>query len=236
MSHPQQEFALSQGRALVLHESGLLHPAAGTTRFTPWLEIIHVTLDARALRIAALRGSWRIPRAAFATPADAGEAALAIRARLAALPDGPARMARQAALDRRLTEPGRPWLGPLVAALAAVLFVVGQGAPTVVIEGEYWGELGLFAEPWRLVTAQLLHAGFTHLLLNAAGLVILTGLLERQLGTARTALVLAASGLGAMIGCAVAAYDRVVGASGLVAGVAGGLLALEMLRPDLLPA
>jgi membrane associated rhomboid family serine protease len=235
-THSEQEFALSQGRALVLHESGLLHPAAGTKRFTPWLEIIHVTLDTRALRIAALRGSWRIPRAAFATPADAGRAALAMRAHLAALPDGPARVARQVALDRRLTERARPWIGPLVAALCVALFVVGHGEPAVIIEGEYWGELGLFAEPWRLVTAQLLHAGFTHLFLNAAGLVILSGLLERQLGTARTALVLAASGLGAMLGCAAAAYDRVVGASGLVAGVAGALLALEMLRPDLLPA
>lgn len=236
MTHPVQEFALSGGRALVLHESGLLHPAAGTRRFTPWLEIIHVTLDARALRIAALRGSWRIPRSAFTSPLAAGEALAALRARQAELPDGAARVARQRALDGRVAAVGRPFLGLLLAGLTVALFVIGTGQPTLAIEGEYWGELGLFGEPWRLVTAQLLHAGPSHLLLNTLALLILTGLLERQLGAGRTVLVLAASGLGAMVGCSIAAYDRVVGASGLVAGVAGALLALEMLRPDLLPA
>ena len=43
----------------------------------------------------SLRGSWRIPRTAFASPLDAGDALLALRARLAALPDGPARLTRQ---------------------------------------------------------------------------------------------------------------------------------------------
>jgi membrane associated rhomboid family serine protease len=236
VTDPGREFALCDGRALVLHESGLLHPAAATRRFTPWLEIVHVTLDARALRIAALRGSWRIPRAAFASPHGAGEAYGALRARLAELPDGVARMARQQALDRRLAASGRPFLGPLLAALAVALYLIGLSEPTLAIEGEYWGELGLSGEPWRLVTAQLLHAGVSHLLLNSMALVILAAVLERQLGAGRTALVLAASGVGSMLGCSLAGYDRVVGASGLVAGVAGALLVLEMLRPDLLPA
>jgi tetratricopeptide (TPR) repeat protein len=86
------------------------------------------------------------------------------------------------------------------------------------------------------VTAQLLHEGPVHLVLNALGLVALVGLLERQLGTTRSALVLMGSGAGAMLGCAIASYDSVVGASGLVMGAAGALLALELLRPDLLPA
>jgi membrane associated rhomboid family serine protease len=231
----EEEFALAGGRALVLHESGLLHPAGGSQRFTPWAEIIHVTLDARALRVGAVRGCWRIPRAAFVTPGGAAAALSALRSRIASLPDGALREQRQQALDGRLQERTRPRLGLALALLATALFVLGRFFPVLQIEGEYWGELGLLEEPWRLVTAQLLHASAPHLALNALGLVALTGLLERQLGLLRTALVLAGAGLGAMLGCALASYDRVVGASGLVAGAAGALLALELLRPDLLP-
>lgn len=231
----EEEFALAGGRALVLYESGLLHPAGGSQRFTPWVEMIHVTLDARALRIGAVRGCWRIPRAAFVTPGGAGAALGALRSRIATLPDGALREQRQQALDGRLQEGIRPRLGPALALLATALFVLGRFFPVLQIEGEYWGELGLLEEPWRLVTAQLLHASLPHLALNALGLVALTGLLERQLGLVRTALVLAGAGLGAMLGCALASYDRVVGASGLIAGAAGALLALELLRPDLLP-
>lgn len=231
----EEEFALAGGRALVLHESGLLHPADGSQRFTPWVEMIHVTLDARELRIGAVRGCWRIPRAAFVVPGGAAAALGALRTRIAALPDGVLREERQRALDRRLQQRTRPRLGPALALLATALFVLGQFFPVVAAEGVYWGELGPFQEPWRLVTAQLLHDGVLHLALNALGLVALVGLLERQLGLVRSALVLAGAGAGAMLGCALASYESVVGASGLVAGAAGALLALELLRPDLLP-
>ena len=230
-----EEFALTGGRALVLHESGLLHPAGAAQRFTPWAEMIHVTLDARALRIGALRGCWRIPRAAFVAPGAAGAAWRVLRERVAALPDGAAREERQQALDRRLQERSRPRLGVALALAATVLYVLGRLFPTLPMEGEYWGELGMLEEPWRLVTAQLLHASVPHLALNSLGLVALGGLLERQLGLARAALALAGAGAGAMLGCAIAGYDRVVGASGVVAGAAGALLALELVRPDLLP-
>jgi rhomboid protease GluP len=229
------EFALAGGRRLVLHESGLLHPAGGGQRFTPWVEMIHVTLDSRALHVGAVRGCWRIPRAAFA-PGDAAAALSALRAPIAALPDGALREERQRALDRRLAERSAPWLGSALALLATLLFALGPFFPVLAAEGVYWGEIGPFREPWRLVTAQLLHANVAHLALNALGLVAIGGLLERQLGLARSALVLAGAGAGAMLGCALASYDSVVGASGLVAGAAGALLALELLRPDLLPA
>ncbi len=232
----QEEFALSGGSRVVLHESGFLHPVGAAQRFTPYSELIHVTLDARVLRIGAARGGWRIPRAAFALPGGARTLAGALRARMAGLPDGPARVQRQQALDRRLAESGRVWLGIGLAGVCTALYLLGRFVPVLSMEGEYWGELGFAAEPWRLVTAQLLHASLPHLALNALGLLALGGLLERQLGLSRAALALAASGLGAMLGCALAAYDRVVGASGLVAGAAGALLALELFRPQLLPA
>jgi membrane associated rhomboid family serine protease len=195
-----------------------------------------VTLDSRALRIGALRGCWRIPRAAFVAPGGALAALSALRARIAALPDGALREERQRALDRRLEEARRPRLGAALALLAALLFFLASRYPVLAAEGVYWGGIGPFREPWRLLTTQLLHDGVTHLALNALGLVALVDLLERQIGLARSALVLAAAGAGSMLGSVLAAYDSVVGASGLVMGAAGALLALELLRPDLLPA
>jgi membrane associated rhomboid family serine protease len=231
----EEEFALAGGRRLVLHDSGLLHPAGHRQRFTPWVEMIHVTLDARALHIGAVRGCWRIPRAAFVAPADAVAALGALRARVAALPDGALREERQRALDRRLAERRSPWLGPALALLATLLFVVAPHFPVLAAEAVYWREIGPFHEPWRLVTTQLLHDGVTHLAMNSLGLVAVVGLLERQIGLARSALVLAGAAAGSMLGSALASYESVVGASGLVMGAAGALLALELLRPDLLP-
>src|SRR5262245_21195981 len=153
----EAEIPLARGGALVLRESGLLHPAGATTRFTPWTEMIHVTLDTRALRIGALRGCTRIPRVAFATPDVAVVALSALRERIASLPDGALRAERQRALDARLRERTSPVLGIALVLVATALYVLGGALPVLPMEGEYWGELGLLHEPWRLVTAQLLH-------------------------------------------------------------------------------
>jgi membrane associated rhomboid family serine protease len=236
MRDGEREFRLAGGRALALRESGLLHPDGAAQRFTPYSELIHLSLDAGALTLGGRRGAWRLPRADFAVPGAASEALAALCERVAALPDGAAREERQRALDRRLGERRRLALAPALVGLTALLFLLSRALPALSIEGEYWGELGFLDEPWRLVTAQLLHEDFRHLASNALGLLLLGGLLERQLGAARTALVLASAGLGAMLGSWFAGYDRAMGASGLVAGVAGALLALELRRPDLVPA
>jgi membrane associated rhomboid family serine protease len=236
MLEGEREFRLAGGRALALRESGLLHPDGAAQRFTPYSELIHLSLDAGALTLGARRGAWRLPRADFAEPGAPSEALAALSERVAALPGGAAREERQRALDRRLRERRRPALAPALTGLTVLVFLLSRAFPALSIEGEYWGELGLLDEPWRLVTAQLLHEDFRHLASNALGLLLLGGLLERQLGAARTALVLAAAGLGAMLGSWFAGYDRAMGASGLVTGAAGALLALELRRPDLLPA
>ncbi len=72
--------------------------------------------------------------------------------------------------------------------------------------------------------------------MNALGLFVIGGLLERQIGAVRCALVLGAAAVGTMLGCVLAGYEEVVGASGLVSGLVGAVLALELRRPDLLPA
>ena len=74
-----------------------------------------------------------------------------------------------------------------------------------------------------------------HLLLNGLGLAILGGLAERALGSRGVAAVLTLAGIGSMLGCALAGYPRALGASGMVAGLAGALLWLELRTPESLP-
>lgn len=228
--------ALRGGKSVALHATGLTYPSGGAQRFTPYGELIHVAVGARGLRLGTERGSFLLARAVFVEPGAPLELARRLRERVAALPDGALRSARQDALDRRQASFARPCVGLVLTLVCVALHALASFVPSVQYDGEYWRVLGLAREPWRLVTSQLLHAGVAHLAMNSLGLLTLGALLERQLGALRTALVTAAAAAGAMLGCAVAGYAQVVGASGLVAGFAGALIALELRRPDLLPA
>jgi membrane associated rhomboid family serine protease len=232
----EERVALQGGQSVELHATGLSLLLHGRRRFTPYGEVVHVAAGRRGLRVATVRGTLFLPSAVFADREDAHALAQRLQERLAALPDGEVRRRRQAALDARQHALARPRVGLALAAVSVVLHALALALSMAALDGEYWRVLGLTGEPWRLVTAQLLHEGPAHLALNAFGLFVLGGWLERQIGAARTGLVAACAGAGAMAGCALAGYDRVVGASGLVMGFAGGLIALELWRPDLLPA
>jgi membrane associated rhomboid family serine protease len=232
----EERVLLRDGRWVGLFASGFTHPARGTQRFTPYGELIHVAVGVRGLRLGTERGSFSLRRAAFSEPGGALALARQLHERVAALPDGEQWRARQAALDRRQASWASPRVGLVLALVCVAFHVLASFFPSVEYAGEYWRALALASEPWRLVTTQLLHSGLPHLALNALGLVVLGGLLERQIGTARTLLVSAGAAAGAMLGCVVAGYANVVGASGVVMGYAGALVALELRRPDLLPA
>ncbi|MEM9174109.1 MAG: rhomboid family intramembrane serine protease [Myxococcota bacterium] len=111
--------------------------------------------------------------------------------------------------------------------------------------GIFVPELVLRGEHWRAITMHFLHdvtpmPGFLrpllpmfqglpiHMALNVAGMLVLGHLVERPLGPWRTAIVLAFAGLGTVIGIFVFDHGRVLGASGLVSGLAGSMLALEL--------
>ena len=116
---------------------------------------------------------------------------------------------------------------------------VGAFVPDLFARGEYW----------RAVTTHFLHglpAGPAsmpylpglpiHLAVNVGGLIVLGPLVERPLGSARTAIVLGLSGVGTIVGILFAGHLEVIGASGLVSGLAGAILALEFHFPETLPA
>jgi rhomboid protease GluP len=101
---------------------------------------------------------------------------------------------------------------------------------------------GLFAprviagEWWRLVTANFLHLGILHLVLNMLGLMYLGKFVEDWLGTFRFSLIYAISGLGSML--AITYFDTqwptkipqvTVGASGAIMGLLGAMGAIHLM-------
>ena len=85
-------------------------------------------------------------------------------------------------------------------------------------------------EWWRVATAALLHGSWLHLLLNLASLWVVGEWAEWVWGSVRTLVVflLAAAG-GGLASLAWAEAPMVVGASGGVLGIAGGLLAAKVM-------
>jgi membrane associated rhomboid family serine protease len=84
-------------------------------------------------------------------------------------------------------------------------------------------------EYWRLFTALFLHGGSTHLLFNLFALYVLGPPLERSIGAARFAACYLVSGLGSSAGVVLLTLlglihtVQLVGASGCVMGIVGGL-------------
>jgi membrane associated rhomboid family serine protease len=111
--------------------------------------------------------------------------------------------------------------------------------PLVEQVGSFVPELFGRGELWRGVTSHFLHGmpGFpVHLALNIGGLMVLGHLVERPLGSWRTTLVLALGAVGTVVGIMVYDYPEVLGSSGLVAALAGAILALELHFADAIPA
>ena len=234
-------FALRPGRGtLALHATGFRHPRTRWPfgeQFTAYTDVTHLQLGMRALRIGTRQGVQILPRSHF-VDREAPEALVrALLDRILREPSGAAQLARMAEADEAFRQPA-----PLTATWAAVLVCLAAFAaefalgPVVHHAGFMNPELAARGEPWRLVTANFLHAGPTHLALNALGLFVFGALVERPLGALRTIFILGLSGLGSMATAWIAGYEELVGASGLVAGLAGAALWLELRRPECLPA
>jgi membrane associated rhomboid family serine protease len=82
-------------------------------------------------------------------------------------------------------------------------------------------------EPWRLLTAPFLHAGFAHLAWNVSGALLSGGPVERAVGSRRFLAVWLAAALGGSA-LSLLAQDVVsVGASGALFGILGAVLAIR---------
>jgi len=238
---PEVRFPLRPGRGEVaLHAGGFRHPASrwtGAERFTAYGDVTHLQLGHRQLRIGTRQGVWILPRGWFAEPDGAERLVHALFERIAEEPGARAQLAAMAEAEQLLREPRGLRATPLAAALCVAVFALEQWLGPVVHHAGFMSPLlAGGGEPWRLLTANVLHADVTHLTLNVLGLLALGALVERPLGALRTVLVLGLSAVGATASAWLAGYDALVGASGMVAGLAGALLWLELRRAELLPA
>jgi membrane associated rhomboid family serine protease len=90
----------------------------------------------------------------------------------------------------------------------------------------YPGLTGYF-EPWRLLTAALVHGGFVHLALNMLALWMIGRSLEPLLGRWRFLTLYVLSALGGSVAVALLSFTTpVVGASGAIFGLFGALLVI----------
>jgi membrane associated rhomboid family serine protease len=106
------------------------------------------------------------------------------------------------------------------------LVYLGANSADLVREGELY----------RLITGNLLHAGFRHLAVNVIGILVLGAYVETLLGRARMQLIAVASALLGSVGSFwLEAASISVGASTIVFGLMGALAALIALRTRQLP-
>ncbi|MCR9094125.1 MAG: rhomboid family intramembrane serine protease [bacterium] len=165
----------------------------------------------------------------------------AIRAR----PGGEVILASIAAVERLGDHEGPAWViwaTVLLCVIGAGLQIadrlfdqVGIFVPELVVRGEYWRAITMHflhdvtATPDFLRPLLPMLRGLPiHMAFNMAGMLVLGHLVERPLGGWRTAIVLAFAGFGTIAGIFVFGHGRVLGASGLVSGLAGAMLALEL--------
>ncbi len=228
--------------AIVLGAEGVEHPLSPNGRghtYTPYSEITQVLASPRTVFIGARGSVYPLSRRVFVDPHGPDELVRALLLRVSNLPDGEERLVRMAELGARALGASRPvatWtlaaacllMLPLQLALGAPLETVGSFIPILVQDGDLW----------RIVTATLLHGlpSFPiHLGLNLVALVALGTLVERPLGSRRTTVVMAISAVAAMGASAIAGYGRVVGVSGVVFGLAGAAMWLELRCAEQLP-
>lgn len=140
----------------------------------------------------------------------------------------------------------RTWVTYLIVAVNVLVFLgtVASGASVFSPNGSELLALGgnrlaeTLHQPWRLMSATVLHAGVLHLVLNMWALWDTGRVAERFYGNLQFLVLYLGSGLaGSIASLFFAGRSAVsVGASGAILGVVGALLAVIWLRPGSLPA
>jgi membrane associated rhomboid family serine protease len=241
-----EAFPLRGARApIALEAEGVRHPASPRRSagiLTRYRDVTHVALSARALWLGTRSSVYVLPHGLFRQHGAPERLARALRERIAALPDGTARIAALERLDQlaaRAPQLRATWT--LIALCACVYALeLALGAP-VVLAGHYSPALVADGDMWRIFTANLLHAqggaaGYAHIVLNLIALWVLGPLVERPLGAARTACAMGAAAVGAMLTAGAFGNTTVVGASGIAFGLVGSALWLDHRRSGELPA
>jgi membrane associated rhomboid family serine protease len=254
---PNRRFGLIRGGAILLEQDGFrIVDSRARERRTlhPYESLTHVYAADRMLLIGLTSGLLMIRNGEFRDSAkDPAELRRVLMARLADRPDGNHRISQMAEVDRLGTRGFRSFVTWAIIAFC----ILGTGFqlrdPMLEEVAAFIPDLFARGEYWRGVTAHFMHGLSSapaivtfffgnlpglpfHLAINVGGLLVLGHLVEGPLGSWRTAIVYALSGVGTIVGIIFANHFEVIGASGLVSGLAGAILAIELKFPSSLPS
>jgi len=229
-----------RARAIVLDGEGVHHPVSARGRghaFTRYADITHVAVSPQCLWLGTRRSAYALSRGAFVDPLGPERVLRSLLERIAARPGGGAQLARINELDARGAEtpPTRATFG--LAAICIVVYALEVLTQVPVFDAGYMSlALVRDGDLHRIITANLIHAFSLHLAFNLLCLLAVGRMLERALGTERVVCVMGASALGAMAATGWLRDAAVVGVSGVVFGLAAGLLWVELRCAEALPA
>ena len=227
-------------RAIALDSDGFHHPVSSRGRghaFTRYSDITHLAVSPPCLWLGTKRSAYALSRGAFVDPLGPERVLRALLERIAAQPGGGAQLARINELDARGAEapPTTATLG--LAAICIAVFALEVLTQIPVFDAGYMSlPLVRDGDLHRVVTANLIHAFGLHLVFNLLCLLAVGRMLERAIGSERVVCVMGASALGAMAASGWLRDEAVVGVSGVVFGLAAGLLWVELRCAEALPA
>lgn len=225
----------------VVAEHGLRIPSKRRWRQAPTIpygEITHFALAPYGFWLGTRRDIMSFRRGRFRDPNGPERLAEGISRAIARQPRGMEQLARISQIHgfarRKAPQRVARWL-----SLACVLVYLVQYRDPFVEQVAVMNPLLVDAgQLWRIVSANFLHGVSTfplHLIFNVLGLLALSILVERPLGPLRTGVVMGASGIAAMLSSYCVGQLPVLGASGIVMGLAGAALCLELNHCDRLP-
>jgi len=228
---PAAEEAAERGGPVVFEDDGfrILHGRRGGV--IRYRDIVHLGVSRRAVAIGTTRDTVVLRRRFFANEKAMRALDAALRERVAALPGGELRLARMVELDALARARASHVATYVFIAACLIAFGKQWDDPFATHAGSFVPALVGDGELWRLFTAHFLHDTVLfplHLGLNLVCILVVGSLVERALGSRRTVVVMGVSAVGSMYGCMLAGYGPTLGASGVVAGLAGALLCIEL--------
>lgn len=125
----------------------------------------------------------------------------------------------------------KPVVTKLLIVLISTMFLVElfytahYGEKGIIILGAKWNEGITNGEYWRFFSCALLHGGLMHLFLNLAGLYIFGQELESIYGPIKFLLICLLTSWGSTLASYVFSPGIAIGASGIVFGIIGSLIA-----------
>jgi len=233
MSRSGAEFVLG-GTGLRIQSSRSWLPSS----LIPYRDITHFASVPHGFWLGTRREIMSFRRRRFRDPDGPERLAQGLSRAIARQPHGLEQLARISQIHGLARRPAPQLVSRSLALFCTIIYLIQMRDPFIEQVGALVPALVDAGQVWRLVSANFLHGvSFIplHLIFNVLGLLGLALLVERPLGAMRSAVVMGTSGLVAMLSSYALGQGPVMGASGIVMGLAGAALCLELQHSDRLP-